>query len=216
MVEVLLRAMTSLDMLLVVIGIAVGLLRNEQSTPPARRAAHHFRRRRVRRHERAAFRWNQEPAGAPFPAHAFQGSVFRHCGPDCDLAPQLLIFANVKKPVSLIRFAPSQVIWPWAASARLMLHDAPLVSMLTAAAWVSAALLFGRMQFERMLRSDNGAAKKKERDAAPDSFTERIFRLPARFFGDPLAALMEKELRTLSAASPVFAWPTGCPVFSAS
>lgn len=196
MVEVLLRAMTSLDMLLVVIGIAVGLLRNEvysaSAAPLIIVGAVAFvainvllsagiRSLLERLFLRTRFK------------EVFFGIVVLIA-----ITPQLLILANVKKPGSLLRFAPSQVVWPWAASARLMLHDAPLVSMLTAAAWVCAALLFGRVQFERMLRSDNGTAKRKERDAAPDSFTERIFRFPSRFFGDPLAALVEKELRTLA------------------
>ena len=36
--------------------------------------------------------------------------------------PQLLIFFNVRK-AALIRFAPAQLVWPWAAIARTMLGD---------------------------------------------------------------------------------------------
>jgi len=114
------------------------------------------------------------------------------------ITPQLLILANVKKPASLLRFAPSQVVWPWATMARLMLHEGAALSALAAALWVGAALVFSRRQFERSLHFDGTTARRKEREAAPDSFSERIFRLPSRFLGDPLAALMEKEMRTLS------------------
>jgi len=81
---------------------------------------------------------------------------------------------------------------------RLMLRDSVGFTALGALVWVCAALLFSRRQFERTLRFDGTTSKKKERELSPDSLSERIFRLPSRFLGDPLAALIEKELRTLS------------------
>ena len=60
------------------------------------------------------------------------------------------------------------------------------------------AFLFGRRQFERTLVFDGSTAKKTGKELAPDSLSERIFRLPSRFLHDPLAALVEKELRTLT------------------
>jgi ABC-2 type transport system permease protein len=114
------------------------------------------------------------------------------------LTPQLLLLTNVKKPALLLRFTPSQAFWPWGTMARLMLHDSVSASALAAAVWVAAAFLFSRRQFERTLSFDGSTAKKREKELAPDGLSERIFRLPSRFLQDPLAALVEKELRTLT------------------
>ncbi len=110
--------------------------------------------------------------------------------------PQLLLYGHVKKPLSLLRFAPSQLLWPWATAAHLMLEDQILISILVAGAWICASLLFSRRQFEKSLRFD-GASVKKALEPERSGISEKIFRLPSRFLPDPLAALVEKELRTL-------------------
>jgi ABC-2 type transport system permease protein len=79
-----------------------------------------------------------------------------------------------------------------------MLHDNAAMNALAAGAWICVAILFSRRQFERTLRFDGTTAKSRVRESEPDGFVERIFRLPSRFLKDPLAALVEKELRTLS------------------
>lgn len=196
LVEVLLRAITSLDMLVIVTGVCVGLLRNPlygaSAAPYVISGALAFVVMNVLLS--AGIRgWLER-----FFLRTRFKEVFFIILVLIGLTPQLLLLANVKKPASLLRFAPSQVVWPWATMARLMLHQSTAVGALGAAAWVCAALLFSRGQFERTLRYDGAASKRKEREATPDSFTEKIFRLPSRFLGDPMAALIEKELRTLS------------------
>ena len=196
MVEVLLRAMTSLDMLILIAGVCAGLLRNRlygaAAVPFILSGALAFVGMNILLS--AGIRsWLER-----FFLRTRFKEVFFAILVIIGITPQLLILANVKKPASLLRYAPSQAFWPWATMARLMLHDGALVSALGAAAWLCAALWFSRRQFERTLRSDGTTAARKERQAAPDSLTEKIFRLPSRFFGDPMAALIEKELRTLS------------------
>jgi ABC-2 type transport system permease protein len=117
------------------------------------------------------------------------------------LAPQFLLMLHVKK-ASAFRFAPSQLVLPWAAMAHVMLHDALGPGLLSAAIWTGIAVWFSRWQFERSIRFDGANVKRgaAETDAQlkPDGLTDRIFRLPSRFLPDPLAAMVEKELRTLA------------------
>jgi ABC-2 type transport system permease protein len=112
------------------------------------------------------------------------------------VTPQILLFANVKK-AALLRFAPSQLIWPWAAAARLMLHDRLAFSIPVALAWLGIAWGFGRWQFESALRFDAAGQKKNEAESRFGGLAESLFRIPSRFLPDPVAALVEKELRTL-------------------
>jgi ABC-2 type transport system permease protein len=65
---------------------------------------------------------------------------------------------------------------------------------------------FGRAQFERNLRYDTLAAQATPMSpvsARTSLWTERFYRVPALLWRDPLAAIVEKELRTLT-RSPRF------------
>jgi hypothetical protein len=197
LVEVLLRAMTSFDMLLVLTGICAGLLRNPQygarSAPYILSGALAFVAMNVLLSAGIRSLLERFFLRTRFKEIFFLMLVLM------GLTPQLLLLANVKKPAALLRFAPSHAVWPWATMARLMLHEGSAFVVLAAVAWVCGALLFSRRQFDRTLRFDGAmTAARKERETAPDRFTERIFRMPSRFLSDPLAALMEKELRTLT------------------
>jgi ABC-2 type transport system permease protein len=107
-----------------------------------------------------------------------------------------LFFMRAGK-VSFVRFAPAQIFWPWAATARLMLGDPVRWSLPVALLYLVAAYVWGRRQFERGFRSEGNGLGSRERDVASDGVTERLFRLPSRILPDPIAALVEKELRTL-------------------
>ena len=90
--------------------------------------------------------------------------------------------------------------WPWTALARIALGQETLYSSLILVWWTGAALAFGRTQFEHNLRYDAQAT------ASPTSGLngrarlrlEVFYRLPAMFLPDPMAAIVEKELRALS------------------
>jgi hypothetical protein len=111
------------------------------------------------------------------------------------LLPQMLIFFKVRR-TTLLRLAPSGIAWPWAASAHLMLGENIFLAAGACLLFLAAAYWFGRWQFERSLRVDESLAKASAREARPDRFSERLFRFPSRFLTDPLGALVEKELRT--------------------
>jgi ABC-2 type transport system permease protein len=89
---------------------------------------------------------------------------------------------------------------PWSAAASAALGPSKAVAFLALAAWVIAAGWFGRTQFERSLRYDAIAAQATPLGpgpAVPTSWPERFYRLPSLIFRDPLAILVEKELRSL-------------------
>jgi ABC-2 type transport system permease protein len=91
---------------------------------------------------------------------------------------------------------------PWSAAATLLLSRdrQGAVALLVLAAWVIVAGWFGRTQFERSLRYDAIAAQATPLGAGPalpPAWPERFYRLPSLVFRDPLAILIEKELRSL-------------------
>lgn len=196
LVEVMLRIVTSFDMVVVVSGICIGLLRNRLfgsgNALVIIAGAVSFALMNILL-SAGTRNWMER-----FFLRTRFKEVFFLVLVLVGLTPQLMILANVKKPMALLRFAPSQLIWPWATAARLMLHEGVLVAALASAAWLCAALLFSRRQFERTLHFDGASVRKKEKESTPDSLSEKIFRLPSRLLGDPMAALIEKELRTLA------------------
>jgi ABC-2 type transport system permease protein len=116
------------------------------------------------------------------------------------IAPQIFLAANVRK-AQLLHFAPSQLFWPWASAARVMMGKQLLMSIPAALAWFAVAYGFGRSQFEKAIRFDAAGAPKPESESRFSGLSESVFRLPSRFLPDPLAALIEKELRTLTRVS---------------
>ncbi len=89
--------------------------------------------------------------------------------------------------------------YPWAAASQVILGGAAAEGLLFLAGWTVLAWWFGRAQFERSLRYDPLAA---QATAAPDrprsSWLDRLYRLPSLLLRDPLAGLVEKELRSLA------------------
>ncbi len=108
-----------------------------------------------------------------------------------------LIFMHVGK-AGFVRFAPAQIFWPWAATARLMLGDPAGWGLAVTLSYLVGAYVWGRWQFERGIRVEENDSGRRERDVASDGVAERLFRLPSRILPDPIAALVEKELRTLT------------------
>ncbi len=118
--------------------------------------------------------------------------------------PQLLLFRGAESRVRHFLSGEPSSIWPWTATARLALGDFSWAAIGIVLAWTAAAYLFGRWQFARGLRFDSAAAasegtSNKRRASRMDWF----YQIPNLLFPDPLAALIEKELRFLS-RSPRF------------
>jgi ABC-2 type transport system permease protein len=114
--------------------------------------------------------------------------------------PQLLLATRspMRGVRSLFTEAPGG-FWPWTAVSRLALGSATATPLLILAAWSAAAYIFGRWQFERSLRYDAQATlSPTSRNGRARSRMEMFYRVPAVLMPDPLAAVVEKELRALS------------------
>lgn len=119
----------------------------------------------------------------------------------CAALPQLLVVTNSEDRLMSWARRVSQPVLPWSAAAAFIERPA-LLSGISVLAWTAAAWLFGRWQFERTLSFDAEAAASTSR-ATPSRLARlsaRFFRWPSVVFRDPLAALVEKEVRFLARA----------------
>jgi ABC-2 type transport system permease protein len=124
------------------------------------------------------------------------------------MAPRLLALSGVSMEwLHSAGAALGGLAWPWSAGARAAFPERPVPLWLAFASlccWTGAAAWFGRAQFERSLRYDTAAAQATPSAATPaHALVDRFYRFPGLIWRDPLAAIVEKELRTL-ARSPRF------------
>lgn len=117
----------------------------------------------------------------------------------CAGLPQLLM---VRGPVGNkgIRalFGDSWIGWPWSATANLIEQKSIEQSFAILVAWAFAAAVFGYWQFRTSLAFDAQAASATWIPSTQrEGLVEKFFRLPSLVFRDPLAALIEKEIRFL-------------------
>jgi ABC-2 type transport system permease protein len=115
--------------------------------------------------------------------------------------PQLILFRGSQGRVRQFFNAEPSALLPWTATAHLALGEFSWMSLAVMLAWTLAAFVFGRTQFERNLRFD--AAEVSARGSASKRRVSRLewwYQLPNALLRDPLAALIEKELRFLSRA----------------
>jgi ABC-2 type transport system permease protein len=114
--------------------------------------------------------------------------------------PQLL-FATHRRTHGLREFFTETPggFWPWTATSNLALGSSVLLPMLILTAWVLSAFVFGTWQFERSLHYDAQATLSPTAGSSrAPSRMEVFYRLPTLILPDPLAAIVEKELRALS------------------
>jgi ABC-2 type transport system permease protein len=113
--------------------------------------------------------------------------------------PQLLAVTGV--PMRHLRqlfSAGENPFWPWVAAANWLLGMHPAGGAAVLAAWTALAYGFGRWQFARSLRYDAQEGQATVSAAKAPPWTERLYRWPSLLLPDPLAAMVEKELRSLS------------------
>jgi ABC-2 type transport system permease protein len=116
--------------------------------------------------------------------------------------PQVLLLKGAPERLSGLLGYLSLRGWPWAATAKLAGGEFDSLALLFLAAWLALAYWFGRSQFERGFRVDPtaGTAVLAPVARAGEPWLERLYRLPGAVLPDPLGALVEKELRFLSRA----------------
>ena len=112
--------------------------------------------------------------------------------------PRLLMVTGVPAPLRRMELGLTGAWWPWSAAAHLALGQSSAMAWVTLLAWTAAAGAYGRWQFARNLRGDWSAASAAGSPVARTrTRRDSIYGLPSRFLPDPLAALVEKELRSL-------------------
>jgi ABC-2 type transport system permease protein len=193
-VEVLLRVSTCIEMLMLCAGAAIGLWRN--SALPNRAAVIAFvpfvfsnlflaaglRNQLERLMSRRRFR---EVAVLTIVLAA--------------ALPQVLFLTGLPAPLRNLFLGGHLGWYPWSVTARLALGSVSAGAVAALVGWTVFAWLFGRWQFERSLQFDFEAAQSEGRKtSAGVSRMDAVYRLPALLFRDPMAAVVEKELRSLS------------------
>jgi ABC-2 type transport system permease protein len=94
--------------------------------------------------------------------------------------------------------------WPWTSTANLIEGNDVLFSLGCLVLWCIGAILFAGFQFRWTYSSDREDSPAEGfRSSGRDGFLETFFRWPSVVFSDPLAALVEKEIRFLT-RSPRF------------
>jgi len=124
----------------------------------------------------------------------------------CAALPQLLLTRGrgFQGRFRAIMAKESSLFWPWTAAAHFSQGRDTLKSLAIVLAWLAAAGLFSYWQFRRTINFDAQAAASRSSSGSKTSgFAEWFFRLPSMLLRDPLGALIEKEVRFLS-RSPRF------------
>jgi len=115
--------------------------------------------------------------------------------------PQLILVAELppwaRQAIGRFRFE----WWPWTMTGQIALGRPTMQAWPILLAWMSAAFVFGRWQFEKGFRFDAEEARATPaRERPSNGLVEKLYRLPTLLFPDPLGAIVEKEVRFLSRA----------------
>ena len=115
--------------------------------------------------------------------------------------PQVLLMARPSPKLRHFFEGGFGTHWPWSNAATLVLGSPNAVALVLLVGWTGLAYWFGRRQFERTLLFDAAESRSKERAGPKRSgLIDWVLRAPSVFLRDPLAALVEKEVRFLSRA----------------
>jgi len=113
--------------------------------------------------------------------------------------PQMLLLTGARKSATGWMDILAGRASPWGATAALAMGRPDALAAILLVFWTGIAWYFGRSQFERTLNFDvaeaNAAGKSESRRR---EFLDVVLRFVSRVFRDPLAALVEKEIRFLS------------------
>jgi ABC-2 type transport system permease protein len=116
--------------------------------------------------------------------------------------PQIIVMSGSHDRVTRLFSSPQSPIWPWAAAGSIAAGQSALFPWLVLLTWTGIAFAFGRWQFERTLRFDRDeAAAPRRKHPAKRGWLDRLYRWPSAVFPDPLAAIVEKEIRFLPRSS---------------
>lgn len=116
--------------------------------------------------------------------------------------PQLVVMMGVPGHIRGVIQSLPALPWPWTATARMVTGEWTYANAGAMIGWLALSYFFARRQFERGLAFDEQAARAESAKATKrESWVDWIFHLPGKVFPDPLAAMVEKELRSLIRSS---------------
>jgi ABC-2 type transport system permease protein len=129
----------------------------------------------------------------------------------CAALPQLMLVRRglLGGPARLLGFHDAGFYvtwlgWPWVATANVLMGEKIWQSSAALFGWILLAFAFSSWQFRRSLRFDFDAAQAGSASARAGLRTESrswLYRWPSALLRDPLAAMVEKELRCLARSS---------------
>ena len=190
--EVLLRVTSTPEFFVVVMGGMIGLLRRPDVPVAGALCLVLF----------IPFNLLLQLAAREFILHAFQKNRFREILTilfvSIGVLPQLLIRTGlgIKLKPYFVMFANGQGT-PWQAASALSLGQAPLLNLAILAGWTLLVFALARRQFANGLIQDDafraGVSTSASEREPSNSFLDSIGNL----FQDPVAALVQKELRSL-------------------
>ncbi len=113
--------------------------------------------------------------------------------------PQLISLKGLPAPLvaQLDQITRLNRLLPWKATALLATGLGGWEALAVLAAWAGLAYWFARAQFERSLRLEEFSAAPGGAPRRQGGRLEWLYRAPALLFRDPLAVVIEKELRLL-------------------
>jgi ABC-2 type transport system permease protein len=113
--------------------------------------------------------------------------------------PQVLLVTGIPAWMARLWVAPPLAWWPWTIFAKVALGARWPLGWAIAAGWLALTWWYGRWQFARSLRFDARAGRAGA--YAPTgrmAWIDRLCRWPGVALRDPMAAMLEKELRSLA------------------
>ena len=136
--------------------------------------------------------------------HAFERNRFRELFAvlvvSVGILPQLLLRTSLGPRLKPYFFATAgSHFTPWSETASLSLGHFAARDVALLLAWTAASYLFARWMFQKGLVTDDsfqsaGFVSRKHQGATHSVWS----RWPSRFFGDPMAALLQKEMQSLA------------------
>jgi ABC-2 type transport system permease protein len=115
--------------------------------------------------------------------------------------PRLLIFAGAGWRVRAAIAGLPTAFLPWDAAAAIATGRPQWWTPLVLLCWIGAAWVFAQTQFQRSINVEVEQIASSSSGGQAGSRLEFLCTWPARVFADPLAALMEKEIRALGRSS---------------
>jgi ABC-2 type transport system permease protein len=120
------------------------------------------------------------------------------------VSPQMIAFMGVPPAVRKALVDFNQSLFPWGVAAGLAMGRKLALNIPLSLAYLAAAIWFGRWQFHRSLHFDVDSVRAQSGHGGTTSgaaWTRWLFHWPRYLFSDPLAALVEKELQSLARSS---------------